>query len=65
MTAEVIPLPVRRHTEPMLTKQQLALHYGFTTRWVELRTREGMPSTLIGGRRRYRISEVETWLQSR
>jgi hypothetical protein len=54
---EVIQFP-----EPWLTKRQLADHYGFSTRWIELRMQEGMPSRMIGGRRRFRLSETENWL---
>jgi hypothetical protein len=64
MTATVHAFPTSRiHNEPLLTKKQLALHFGFSTRWVELRVREGMPSRLIGNRRRFRLSEVHSWLQ--
>jgi hypothetical protein len=48
--------------EPWLTKKQLAGHLGFSTRWIELRMRDGLPSRLIGGRRRFRLSEVERWV---
>jgi hypothetical protein len=51
--------------EQMLTKQQLAGHLGRSTRWIELRVREGMPSeapTTRFPRRRFRLSEVEAWL---
>lgn len=48
--------------ERWLTKDEIAAHYGFSVRWVELRLAEGMPSALIGGRRRLRLSETERWL---
>ena len=54
-----------QHVEPWLTKRQLAVHLGFSTRWVELRLREGMPSRLMGGCRRFRLSEVEGWVDAR
>jgi hypothetical protein len=51
--------------EQLLTKQQLARHLGRSTRWVELKMREGMPSleptTRFPGRR-YRLRDVEAWL---
>lgn len=62
-TAEVIPFPTSY--EPWLTKRQLAVHYSMSPRWVELRVAEGMPSRLVSGRRRFRMSEVEAWLQQR
>jgi hypothetical protein len=53
--------------EQLVTKQQLAEHLGRSTRWVELRVRDGMPSeapTSRFPRRRFRLSEVEAWLAS-
>jgi hypothetical protein len=57
--------PLSVAIEPWLTKKQLARHLGFSTRWVELRLRDGLPSRLIGGRRRFRLSEVERWVDGR
>jgi hypothetical protein len=54
----------RQELERWLTKDEVAAHYGFAVRWVELRLAEGMPSELIGGRRRLRLSETERWLLS-
>jgi predicted DNA-binding transcriptional regulator AlpA len=48
--------------EPYLCKKQIAAHLGYSTRWVELKMREGLPSKMIGGQRRYRLSEVERWI---
>ena len=59
---EVVRLPRRPGAEPWLSKRQLADYFGFSSRWVELRLREGMPSEVIGGRRRFRVSECEEWL---
>lgn len=64
--ARVVVLPTaRRDREPWLSKRQVAAHFGRTTRWIELRMREGLPSRMIGGRRGYRLSEVEAWLAGR
>jgi hypothetical protein len=46
VSATVIPLPRRTDWEPELSKRQLAATLGYTTRWVELRVREGMPSRM-------------------
>jgi hypothetical protein len=54
---------LRPRTEPWVTKRQVAAHFGFSTRWVELRIRDGLPSRMFGGRRRFRLSEVEAWLE--
>ena len=62
---DVIPFPVRSGWEPELSKRQLAQLLGYSTRWIELRVREGMPSRLLGNQRRFRLSEVENWLNTR
>jgi hypothetical protein len=63
--ASIVPFPGRRSAEPWLSKRQIADHFGRSTRWVELRVREGLPSKMIGGRRSFRLSEVEAWLDRR
>jgi len=63
----VTVVPLRRGTSaPLLTKQQLARHLGRSTRWVELRVREGMPSEAPTTRfphRRFNLEECEAWLR--
>jgi phage terminase Nu1 subunit (DNA packaging protein) len=63
--AELIALPGRAGTEPWVNKRQLASHLGRSTRWVELMVKEGMPSQMIGGRRGFRLSAVERWIEER
>jgi hypothetical protein len=58
----VTSLPAAESREPYLTKAALADHYGFSTKWVELRVRQGMPVHRFGSRVRFRLSEVEAWL---
>ena len=58
----VIPFPRRTDWEPELSKRQVAQWFGFSTRWVELRVREGMPSRMRGNQRRFLLSECEAWL---
>lgn len=56
---------LRPATEQLLTKKQLAQRLDRSTRWIELRVREGMPSEPPTERypgRRFRLSEVEDWL---
>ena len=51
--------------EATLTKKQLAQHLGRSERWVELRTKEGMPSLPPSRRfasRRFILAEVQSWL---
>jgi hypothetical protein len=61
----LVPFPRRSGFEPWLTKKQVAIHYGYSTRWVELRVREGLPSHFRGGQRRFLLSEVEAWFEGR
>lgn len=49
--------------EKWLTKAQLADFLGCGVRWIEMRVAEGMPSAMIAGRRKFRPSEVEPWLE--
>lgn len=58
----VIPFPKRSQWEPWVTKQQVANHFQFSTRWVEMRVVEGLPHRQFGSRKRFRLSEVERWL---
>jgi hypothetical protein len=50
------------HIEPWLDKRAIAARYACSERWIEYREREGMPSYLIAGRRKYRASECDAWL---
>jgi predicted DNA-binding transcriptional regulator AlpA len=61
----IVAFPKRHGFEPWLSKKQVAVHYGFSTRWVELRVRDGMPSHLRGGQRRFLLSEIEAWFERR
>jgi predicted DNA-binding transcriptional regulator AlpA len=66
VSASVFRLPLRPGAEPWLSKRQVAEHLGFSVRWVELRVREGMPHQRWGSNRlRFRVSDVETWLEER
>jgi hypothetical protein len=51
--------------EPWLTKRQLAAHLGYSTRWIELQVKDGMPCERWGGRLRFQVSAVEAWLKER
>lgn len=51
--------------EPWRTKEQIADYYGYTTRWVDLKVAEGMPMRIVGGRRRFRISLTDEWLEKK
>ncbi|HEX5559473.1 MAG TPA: helix-turn-helix domain-containing protein [Gaiellales bacterium] len=49
---------------PLLTKEQIARHYGMSVRWVEYQLAKGMPSRMIGGRRRFELDAVDGWLRA-
>jgi excisionase family DNA binding protein len=64
-TATIIQFPQRPGFERSLTAQELAEALGMSERWIAYRVREGMPSHRYGRARRFRLSEVEAWLQRR
>jgi hypothetical protein len=43
-------------------KHGIAEHFACGIRWIEARMVEGMPHTYIAGRAKFRVSEVEPWL---
>jgi excisionase family DNA binding protein len=50
--------------EPLITTRQLAELWCQTPRWVLRMVKEqGLPHYELGGALRYRVSEVEAWLQ--
>lgn len=51
--------------DPLLSKKQLSRHPEIrrSTRWIEQRVAEGMPSQLDGNRRMFRLSGVRAWLK--
>lgn len=51
--------------DPWIGKAQFARHLGMSTRWVEQRMREGMPSRMLAGRRQFKVSACEDWLRER
>jgi hypothetical protein len=53
------------YPEPWLDRKALAEHLGCSVRSVELRMAEGMPCWRVMGRVKFRISEVEPWLEER
>jgi predicted DNA-binding transcriptional regulator AlpA len=65
MSADVVLLRGSARFEPWVGKAHVAAYLGRSKRWVELMAREGMPSRMIGGRRAYRLSEVDAWIVER
>lgn len=67
--AQVIAFPTRHESEPWISKKQLAHHWGCSTKTIERRVDEGMPSRdpaeSMTNRRMFRISECDHWLKAR
>lgn len=51
-------------TEPWLDKRQLAEYLSCSVRSIEQAVAEGMPHAVIFGRVKFRVSEVEPWLEA-
>jgi hypothetical protein len=65
VSARVYQLPAARPV--LLTKKQLAVHLGRSTRWIEMQMRRGLPvegATDRFGGRRYDLAKVESWLRA-
>jgi excisionase family DNA binding protein len=49
-----------------MTKRELAEHLRVSTRWIEKKQKhDGLRSYLVGGVRRYRLDEIEAWIEMR
>lgn len=68
MTARIHQFPDRGY-ERFVSKQDVARHLGFSTRWVELRMeRDGLPwhpPAPGSNRRRFRLSEIDRWMEAK
>jgi hypothetical protein len=53
------------HLEPWLAKAQLAEYLACSERWIEEKMAEGMPHAKIAGRIKFKVSEVEPWLEEK
>jgi phage terminase Nu1 subunit (DNA packaging protein) len=66
--SEVVHLPVKPVPGRLVTKRQLAAELGRSTRWVELRMREGLPVAPRANQHehaRFELGAVRAWLDSR
>jgi excisionase family DNA binding protein len=63
--ATVIPFPQRPGLERALNIAELAELLGMSERWIAYQVKSGMPSHKYGRARRFRLSEVEGWLERR
>jgi excisionase family DNA binding protein len=53
-------------SEPLLTSRELADLLGFSSAWVQDQFEAGkLPGFRLGGRLRFRLSEVEVWLEEK
>lgn len=50
--------------ERWLDLQGIAEFFASSPRWIEERMREGLPSAMIAGKRKFKASEVEKWLDA-
>jgi excisionase family DNA binding protein len=62
-TAKIIQFPTRPGHEPAMTAAQLATELGMSERWIAYQVAAGMPSHKYGRARRFRLTEVERWLE--
>lgn len=66
--AAVLSLPRRAGSqawEPWLAEGAIARHYDVSTRTIRRWRRLGMPSSVFGGVRRYRLADCEGWHEQR
>ena len=54
----------QRMSEPWLDKRRLADHYSCSVRSIENALAEGMPHARIFGRPKFKVTEVEPWLEA-
>jgi hypothetical protein len=63
--AQILRFPERQREgvtwEPWLDEMQVASHFGCSTRTVRRWRERGCPSRLVGGLRKYRLSEIDRW----
>ena len=53
-------------TKPLLTCREVGELLGFSPAWVQDRFEDGsLPGFRIGGRLRFRLSEIEAWLETK
>lgn len=69
MSAQILTFPARPADgatwEPWVDEPAAARHFGASERTVRRWRTLGMPSRLIGGLRRYRLTECEAWHATR
>lgn len=63
--AEIVEFPPGEPAkiEPWVDQRHLCELLACKPRWIEYRLKDGLPHALIAGRRKFRLSEVERWLE--
>jgi hypothetical protein len=51
--------------EPWMDRKKLAEHYSTSVRSIDYAMKEGLPYKVLFGRAKFRVSEVEEWLEAR
>lgn len=70
MSGQIVQFPAPhgedgRPWEAWVDETVVARHFSASTRTVRRWMAQGMPSQLIGGLRRYRLGDCETWHEAR
>lgn len=60
---EVVHFPTRISAEPFYSRKDIADHLDVSTKTVDRHVARGCPSYKIGRCRRFKLSEVELWLE--
>lgn len=61
--AELVPAPAAPDPDRWLTAAELAAYLSMSERWVHYLRAGGMPHAEIGGKRRFKVCEVEPWME--
>ena len=60
---ELVRMPTEH--DPLLSKRRLAAYFGCSPRTIQRWMQEGLPSQMIDGKRRFRLSEATAWAETR
>lgn len=50
--------------EPWMNKKELARFFACSVRWIEQQLAAGLPSATIAGKRVFKASEAQAWLEA-
>ena len=63
--AQRLAAPTTAPTKDLVRKSELAQYLGVTGGTVDRYASQGMPYVQVGGQRRYRLTDVDEWLETR